>query len=177
MFVSCIRVFKRVFLYEVFFLLYVCVCVYVFVFCDKFVGNIRWQQSQTCEGRPSEKEFRLCSGSELSSLTNYLVIEEQGSDRVFCECFFASSQNPESSQFKLDTLAHRGLKIQNLKILISQMNNYNFTGRTQERRTFNVQFVIRDSCALTTSGTNTNTINKYKNTNAIYKYTNILSTA
>ena len=111
MFISCIRVFKRVFLYEVFFLLYVCVCVYVFVFCDKFVGNIRWQQSQTCEGRPSEKEFRLCSGSKLSSLTNYLVIEEQGSDRVFCECFFASSQNPESSQFKLDTLAHRGLEI------------------------------------------------------------------
>ena len=75
------------------------------------------------------------------------------------------------------------------------MNNDNFTGRTQERRTFNVQFVIRDSCVLTTSGTNTNTIkkykntntinkykstntiNKYKNTNAIYKYTNILSTA
>ena len=52
------------------------------------------------------------------------------------------------------------------------MNNDNFTGRTQERRTFNVQFVKRDSCVLTTSGINTNTINKYKNTNTIYKYTN-----
>ena len=169
MFISCIRVFELVFLYEVFFLLYVCVCVYVFVFCDKFVGNIRWQQSQTCEGRPSEKEFRLCSGSELSSLTNYLVIEEQGSDRVFCECFFASSQNPESSQFKLDTLAHRGLEIlyENLNLpnwFLININD-NFTGRTQERRTFNVQFVIRDSCVLTTSGTNTNTMNKYKNKN------------
>ena len=95
----CLCLQSRDFVWGIFSLVCVCVCVYVFVFCDKFVGNIRWQQSQTCEGRPSEKEFRLCSGSELSSLTNYLVIEGRGSDRVFCECFFASSQNPESSQF------------------------------------------------------------------------------